>query len=421
MKKKFNIGVIGLGYVGLPLALKLGKFFNVVGYDTSNIKVKNLKKGIDINKEVKKKEFRLSKKLIFTTDKKLLQKCNVYIITVPTPIFKNKRPDLRLIKNATEAIAKLIAPGDIVIYESTVYPGLTEEYCVPILKKFSKLDYNLDKKNSFFCGYCPERINFGDKKRKIGNINKLISGSNNQILKEIYFIYSKIINARIIKTQSIIVAEAAKIIENIQRDVNIGLINELAMIFDKMKINTQEVLKAASTKWNFLNFKPGLVGGHCIGIDPYYLNYKSKKMGIVPKIILAGRNVNEETVNFIYKKFLSLLQSKKLNTNKSKILALGCTFKENISDIRNSKALELIYKLKKKFQKVDVYDPHAQKFSNFTNFTKIKLKYDAIILLVKHNDFKNIEIKKLKKLTKKNSIIFDLHSLYPKKYIDGTF
>ena len=419
MNKNIKISIIGLGYVGLPLCLKLSKYFKVIGYDISKKKIFNLKKKIDDNNEIKKVEFRNLKNITFSDNPFSMSSSDVFIITVPTPILINKRPDLKMIRKATEIVGKLLNPGNIVIYESTFYPGLTEEYCVPILKKFSKLTYNLNSK-SFFCGYSPERINFGDKKNILEKINKLVSGSNKRITSKIYKIYSKIIKAKVIKASSIKVAESAKVIENVQRDVNIALINEFAMIFDKMNLNTEDILKAASTKWNFLNFKPGLVGGHCIGIDPYYLSYKAKKIGLNPKLILAGREINEKTTYFVFNKFLKILKEKKLNHPNIKILAMGCTFKENISDVRNSKSIELINMLKKKYQKVDVYDPHlTTKKVKFNKFTDIKNKYDAIIILVKHDLFKKINIKKLRKITKNKSVIFDVKYLYPAKKTEG--
>ena len=307
MNFKVNkICIIGLGYVGLPLLIEFSKYHKVIGFDTDIQRVMELRNFFDRNNEFKKSELKKIKNIEFTSDTKILDNCNIYIVTVPTPVKKNKSPDLNPLIQSSKLIGKFLKKKDIVIYESTVFPGCTEEVCVPILEKYSKLTYNKD----FFCGYSPERINFGDKKYKLTNIKKVTSGSNAKISNIIDKLYSKIIKVGTYKAESIIIAEAAKVIENTQRDLNIAFINELSIIFDKLKINTSKVLKAAGSKWNFLNFKPGLVGGHCIGVDPYYLTYKSKKVGYNPKLILSGRSINDEMPKFIFNKIKKLLKKK---------------------------------------------------------------------------------------------------------------
>jgi len=347
MNFKVNkICIIGLGYVGLPLLIEFSKYHKVIGFDTDIQRVMELRNFFDRNNEFKKSELKKIKNIEFTSDTKILDNCNIYIVTVPTPVKKNKSPDLNPLIQSSKLIGKFLKKKDIVIYESTVFPGCTEEVCVPILEKYSKLTYNKD----FFCGYSPERINFGDKKYKLTNIKKVTSGSNAKISNIIDKLYSKIIKVGTYKAESIIIAEAAKVIENTQRDLNIAFINELSIIFDKLKINTSKVLKAAGSKWNFLNFKPGLVGGHCIGVDPYYLTYKSKKVGYNPKLILSGRSINDEMPKFIFNKI------KKLLKKKNKVLFLGASFKENIPDFRNSKSLSLFKLIKKNYQS-DLVDP----------------------------------------------------------------
>ena len=417
--KSFKIGVIGLGYVGLPIANEFSKKFTTYAYDKSKKRILELKKYFDRNMQLSFKE--LKKNRINLCDNlKSLSTANIFIITVPTPIDKKNIPDLSLIISATKELSKILKKGDIVVYESTVYPGLTKEICVPILEKNSKLKYNFD----FFCGYSPERINPGDKSKNLKNINKIVSGSNKYALKIIYEIYKKIIKAKVIKTSSIEVAEAAKVIENTQRDLNIGLINELSQIFNKLNIDTEEVLKAAASKWNFNYFTPGLVGGHCIGVDPYYLTYKSKKLGYNPSIILAGRKVNDNMSKYVADK--ALLSLKKIKTKKN-ILIMGCTFKENCPDIRNSKVFDVIKHIKKKDKslKLHIFDPNADKNEVYSEY-KIKLinkpkkkYYDLIILAVSHQIFKNKNYARpLTKYGNKLCKLFDLKFFYKQNYSD---
>jgi UDP-N-acetyl-D-galactosamine dehydrogenase len=409
-----KIIIIGLGYVGLPLAIEFAKKFQVLGYDISKSRVNELKKGIDINGEFTSSEI-LKTKLKFTYSKTDLIDSDFYIITVPTPLKKNNKPDLEPLKNASILVAKNIKKGDIVIYESTVYPGCTEEDCVPILEKNSGLEYNVD----FFCGYSPERINPGDKKRKLSNIKKVVSGSNSKITKIINDLYAKIITAGTYIAPSIKVAEASKIIENVQRDVNISLMNEFALIFEKLDIDTKEVLAAASTKWNFLNFKPGLVGGHCIGVDPYYLAYKAEKSGYKPKVLLNGRKVNNNISKNIFKSINKQCVNSNIDLKKCEILILGITFKENCSDTRNSRVVNLYNHFKKLNKNIDVYDPHADesevyRFSGIKLIDTIEKKYDVVVLAVAHDDFLKIDFKNI---LNKNYVLYDVKSILPKKLI----
>jgi len=409
-----KITIIGLGYVGLPLAIEFGKKFNVLGFDISKLRVYELKKGLDSNAEFTENEI-LQNKIQFTHLQKDVGNSDFYIITVPTPLKKNNEPDLRPLKSASQIVGKKIKKGDIVIYESTVYPGCTEEDCVPILEKTSGLVYNID----FFCGYSPERINPGDKKRKLSNIKKVVSGSNSKVSKIVNDLYSKIINAGTYIAPSIKVAEASKIIENVQRDVNISLMNEFAIIFEKLGLDTKEVLDAASTKWNFLNFKPGLVGGHCIGVDPYYLAYKSKKSGYTPKVLLNGRKVNNNISKKIFKSIQKQCIDSDIDLKKCKILILGITFKENCSDIRNSRVINLYNHFKKLNNNIDVYDPYADKnevyrFSSIKLIDKIIKKYEVVILAVAHDQFLEIEYKNI---LNSNYVLYDVKSILPKKLI----
>ena len=412
MNFKVNkICIIGLGYVGLPLLIEFSKYHKVIGFDTDIQRVMELRNFFDRNNEFKKSELKKIKNIEFTSDTKILDNCNIYIVTVPTPVKKNKSPDLNPLIQSSKLIGKFLKKKDIVIYESTVFPGCTEEVCVPILEKYSKLTYNKD----FFCGYSPERINFGDKKYKLTNIKKVTSGSNAKISNIIDKLYSKIIKVGTYKAESIIIAEAAKVIENTQRDLNIAFINELSIIFDKLKINTSKVLKAAGSKWNFLNFKPGLVGGHCIGVDPYYLTYKSKKVGYNPKLILSGRSINDEMPKFIFNKIKNLLKKK------NKVLFLGASFKENIPDFRNSKSLSLFKLIKKNYQS-DLVDPLIDA-ELFFKLEKLKIskkisnkKYDVVIVAVKHDKIKDFGLKKIMDVSKKNLILIDLFNLFNSKY-----
>tara|TARA_B100001093_G_scaffold516416_1_gene595136 strand:- start:6507 stop:7787 length:1281 start_codon:yes stop_codon:yes gene_type:complete len=418
--KDIKLGIIGLGYVGLPLALEFSKNRKVIGFDLKKKRIKELNSGIDKNLESSKEELQNSKKLNFTNNEKDLKYANCFIITVPTPIDELKKPDLQPLLKATEMIGKIIKKGDLIIYESTVYPGCTEEVCVPILEKFSNLKFNKD----FFCGYSPERINPGDKKHTISNIKKITSGSTPKILDLIDNLYNEIIIAGTHKASSIKVAEAAKVIENTQRDINIALINELSMIFSKLNIDTKEVLDAAGSKWNFLPFKPGLVGGHCIGVDPYYLTYKAESVGHHPKIILAGREINDNMGNHVVSEMIKKMEERKINIKNSKILIMGITFKENCSDIRNSGVKMVFERLKKYTHNIDLYDPWTDseeiKKIYGINSQKIldKNNYDGIIIAVAHKIFIKMGKMEILNLCKKNHVIYDLKYLFTKDQID---
>ena len=422
MNKVYKIGIIGLGYVGLPLAVEFGKKYKTIGFDINKRRISELQKKNDRTLEVTKSEMSKSKLLQFTNQSKDLIKCNTYIITVPTPIYNNKNPNLFYIKKATLLVASLLKKNDLVIYESTVYPGATEEFCVPIIEKKSKLIFNKD----FFCGYSPERINPGDKKHRIPDIIKVTSGSNKRTLLRVDKLYKSIIKAGTHPASSIKIAEAAKVIENIQRDVNIALINELSSVFNLLKIDTFEVLEAAKTKWNFLPFKPGLVGGHCIGVDPYYLTYKSKMLGYEPQMILAGRNINDNISKVIFKRIKKLIDLKVGLIRNPRILIFGLTFKENCPDTRNSLVFNIIKLFYKNNFIIDVIDPYINlnDHKNNDNFNLIKdaknNKYNAILLAVGHDQFKKIKPSKLLALGKKDCIIFDAKNILPKDVIDGS-
>tara|TARA_B100000965_G_C19587792_1_gene756574 strand:- start:1369 stop:2670 length:1302 start_codon:yes stop_codon:yes gene_type:complete len=417
---KLKLAIIGLGYVGLPLALEFSKKFNVLAFDKDTIRINDLKKGIDKNKENNPKKLRNSKKIKFTSIARDLTDCDVYIVTVPTPITKKKLPNLKPLIQATNMISKYLHVNNVIIYESTVYPGTINEICVPLIEKISGLKYN----EEFFCGYSPERINPGDLKHKLTNIKKITSGSNKQTSKLVNLLYRSIIKAGTFEVSSIKIAEAAKVIENTQRDLNIALINELSIIFNLMKLDIYEILEAASTKWNFIKFKPGLVGGHCIGIDPYYLTYKSNKLGYQPKVILAGRKINDSMGSYVSRNLIKEIKKNKINKNKLNILILGYTFKENCSDIRNSKVEDIVHYLNSKNNFVDVYDPNVNKedinlIKNCKFIFKIKKnKYDAIIIAVAHKIFYKYNLKKLKLFCKKNHVIYDLKNiLKDNKYV----
>jgi UDP-N-acetyl-D-galactosamine dehydrogenase len=426
----YKIGIIGLGYVGLPLALEFSKFFNVIGFDINKTRINELLRGIDNTKEVDQnvlltllKNNRIENKasLNFTSDINDLQTCNVYIITVPTPINKDKSPNLIPILTASKMVSSLLMKNDIVIFESTVYPGCTEEDCVPVLEKGSGLIFNKD----FYCGYSPERINPGDKEKTLTKIVKITSGSDKQTSINVDNLYKTIIEVGTFLAPSIKVAEAAKIIENCQRDLNISFMNELALIFDKMGLDTSEVLEAAGTKFNFLKFKPGLVGGHCISVDPYYLTAKSESLGYYPEVIHSGRRINDNMAIFISNKVIKLMIQKNIKINGSKVLILGITFKENCPDLRNSKVIEIINELTSFGVQITVFDDNVDPefvFNeyNFKNITSIKDilsdNYDAIILAVAHDTFKTIDIKSM---LKNNGIIYDIKSFLPRNIVDA--
>ena len=410
-----SIAVIGLGYVGLPLAVEFGKKYQVIGYDTNEERLNALKKGEDETNQTTSDEINNAKGLKFSTSINDIKDCTIYIVTVPTPVDENKLPDLSPLLHASEMLGSILKKGDIVIYESTVYPGCTEEDCVPVLEKTSGLKYN----NDFFCGYSPERINPGDKVNTLTKIKKVTSGSNPEIAEQVDQLYKSIITAGTHKASSIKVAEASKSIENAQRDINISFVNELALIFDKMGIDTQEVLDAAATKWNFLPFKPGLVGGHCIGVDPYYLAFKAKKLGHNPQVILSGRSVNDQMSSFVANKLNRLMNENGYENKKSSILLLGVTFKENCPDIRNSKVFDIYHQLVQMGYQVDAFDPFANA-QEVLEKHKIKLitsinKYDGILLTVAHDFFKSLDYEKIKSSSK--AILFDTKSILDKKIV----
>jgi UDP-N-acetyl-D-glucosamine/UDP-N-acetyl-D-galactosamine dehydrogenase len=418
--KNLKLAIIGLGYVGLPLVLEFAKKRKVIGFDIDRKRINNLNSGIDKNLEFNNDELQNSKKLNFTCDEKDLRSANCYIITVPTPINKSKKPDLTLLIKASEMVGKITKKKDLIIYESTVYPGCVEEVCVPIIEKFSQLKFNKD----FFCGYSPERINPGDKKHTISKIVKVTSGSTPKIANLVDSLYKEIIKVGTHKASSIKVAEAAKVIENTQRDLNIALMNELSIIFRKMKINTHEVLEAAETKWNFLPFKPGLVGGHCIGVDPYYLTYKAKKIGYKPKIILSGRKLNDSMGSYVALELINKMKKKNINIKKAKILIMGLTFKENCPDTRNSGVQNIITKLKEFNCELNLFDPFVEeedikKTYDICLSSKLSSKsYDAVLIAVAHNEFRNMGLSKIKNLCKKNHVIFDLKNLFNSDQVD---
>ena len=417
-KGTLKIGIIGLGYVGLPLALEFAKKRQVIGFDISSKRIRDLKLGIDKTKEVTKKKLIKSKKLFLTNNKKHLEKANCYIVTVPTPINKLRKPDLTPLLQASKMIGSVLKKNDIIIYESTVYPGCTEEKCVPILEKYSKLKFNTD----FYCGYSPERNNPGDKKNKISNIKKVTSGSNKKTALLIDSLYNEIIIAGTHKASSIRVAEASKVIENTQRDLNIAYMNELSNILYRLDIDFNEVLKAAKTKWNFLPFRPGLVGGHCIGVDPYYLIHKSQNSGYNPTVISSARYLNDKMGDIAANRFIKKMKSNSIKLENSRILIMGLTFKENCPDLRNAGIFNVITKLKKKKCILDFYEPLASEIEIKKIYGKkpikklISGKYDGIIIAVAHKYLKKMGIEKIIRLGKKNHLIFDLKSIFPKNY-----
>jgi len=421
---RFNdkqIAIVGMGYVGLPLAVEFGRKRSVIGFDTNEIRIKELKKGIDNTLETSHQELKDSSQLSYTNILKDLKDCKVFIVTVPTPIDKYKKPDLTPLKKATESIGSILKKGDVVIYESTVYPGATEEVCVPILEEQSGLSYNKD----FYCGYSPERINPGDKEHRITTIKKVTSGSTPEVAIAIDELYQEIITAGTYMANSIKVAEAAKVIENTQRDVNIALINELALIFNKLDIDTEAVLDAAGTKWNFLPFRPGLVGGHCIGVDPYYLTHKSLEVGYNPEMILAGRRINDDMGASIVDQVLKLMTKKGISIDGANILIMGLTFKENCPDIRNTKVVDLVEGFEGYNCNVDVYDPwvnHDQAIVEYNIKTADQPKegiYDAIVLAVAHDIFREFSLEQIKALGKDNHIIYDIKYLFNSTEVDG--
>lgn len=420
--QEVRICIIGLGYVGLPLAVEFGRKFPTVGFDLNRARIKELQEGSDSTLEVDDKDLNEAIHLRCTSDTAEIQSCNVYIVAVPTPIDAAKRPNLSPLVNASISVGSCLEKGDIVIYESTVYPGATEEVCVPVLERQSGLQYNTD----FFCGYSPERINPGDKEHRLPSIVKVTSGSTPEIAGFVDALYGSIITAGTFPASSIKVAEAAKVIENTQRDVNIALVNELSLIFNRLNINTQEVLEAAGTKWNFLPFRPGLVGGHCIGVDPYYLTHKAQEVGYHPNMILAGRRLNDQMGHHIAASVIKLMVKKKIDTAQCKVLIMGLTFKEDCPDLRNTRVVDIIDEFDEFGISVDVYDPWVDSGSAKEEYG-IELveelepsTYDGVVVAVGHRQFREMSPFDLRKLCKKNSVLFDVKNLYPLESIDGS-
>ena len=412
-----KIAIIGLGYVGLPLAVAFGRTYSVVGFDINQQRIEQLKQGVDVTNEVTPEEMQASEGLSYTHQPEAIHDATVYIVTVPTPIDRYKKPDLRPLYSASQTVGKVMKSGDIVIYESTVYPGCTEEDCVPILEEYSGLTFNQD----FFVGYSPERINPGDKEHRVENIKKVTSGSTPEIADTIDQLYQSVIKAGTHQASSIRVAEAAKVIENAQRDINIAFANELALIFERMNIDTHEVLEAAGTKWNFLPFRPGLVGGHCISVDPFYLTYKAESVGYHPEVILSGRRINDNMGMFVANKLVKLLSQKGSTIYGAKVLVLGITFKENCPDIRNSRVIDIIRELESFGVQVDVYDPLAdrqevEKEYGFTLLDAPQADYDGVVLAVGHEAFRALDWSVLKK---ENTAVYDVKSFLDKSLADA--
>ncbi|MEK5788274.1 Vi polysaccharide biosynthesis UDP-N-acetylglucosamine C-6 dehydrogenase TviB [Acinetobacter johnsonii] len=405
-----KVAIIGLGYVGLPLAVEFGKKIPVMGFDINQKRIDELQSGQDHTLEVSPEELKLATHLSYTTNLQQLADCNLFIVTVPTPIDEFKQPDLTPLVKASESIARVLKKGDVVVYESTVYPGATEEVCIPVLEKNSGLKFNQD----FYAGYSPERINPGDKLHRVTNILKITSGSTPAVADYVDQVYNLVIEAGTHKAASIKVAEAAKVIENTQRDVNIALINELALIFNKMGIDTEAVLEAAGTKWNFLPFRPGLVGGHCIGVDPYYLTHKAQSMGYHPEIILAGRRLNDGMGAYVVTQLVKAMLKKRIQVEDAKVLILGLSFKENCPDIRNTRIIDIVNELKEYHTQIDVYDPwvDAAEAEHEYGISPVQAlengKYDAVILAVAHHQFKDMGVQAIRALGKSEHVLYDL-------------
>ena len=417
-----RIAIVGLGYVGLPLAVEFGRRFDTVGFDINATRVAELQAGTDVTLEASKEELAAATRLRYTTDLEMLRDRHVYIVTVPTPIDNAKRPDLGALMSASRTVGKVLKKGDIVVYESTVYPGATEEDCAPILEQMSGLKLNQD----FFVGYSPERINPGDKEHRLTTIRKITAGSTPEASSFIDKLYGSIITAGTYPVSSIRVAEAAKVIENTQRDVNIALVNELALIFNRMGLDTLEVLEAAGTKWNFLPFRPGLVGGHCIGVDPYYLTHKSQQVGYHPEMILAGRRINDNMGLYVASEVVKLMVRKGMSLPKSRILVLGFTFKENCPDVRNTRVVDLIRELRGFGSAVEIYDPWADPHAVHEEYGIDLLRhapapgsYDAVVLAVAHRQFREMGTKAIRELGKKDHVLYDIKSLMPADQVDA--
>lgn len=414
------IAIIGLGYVGLPLAVEFGKKYKTIGFDINAHRVRELRDGIDQTLEVDSAELLSATQLVYSTNADELRKANVFIVTVPTPIDAHKQPDLTPLAKASEMLGSVIKPGDVIVYESTVYPGATEEYCIPIIERISGFKFNKD----FFVGYSPERINPGDKAHRLVTILKVTSGSNQETAEFVNALYSSIITAGTHMAPSIKVAEAAKVIENTQRDLNIALMNELAIIFNKLNIDTEDVLKAAGTKWNFLPFRPGLVGGHCIGVDPYYLTHKAESVGYHPEVILAGRRINDNMGQYAVGQLVKQMIRRRIEVDGAKVLVMGLSFKENCPDLRNTRVIDIVRELEEYNVKVDVHDPwvdsHAAHEEYGIQMTESPGagQYDAIVVAVAHNEFKVAGAVSLRKLGKPNHVLFDLKYVFSKDESD---
>jgi UDP-N-acetyl-D-galactosamine dehydrogenase len=416
-----RIGVVGLGYVGLPLAVEFGKHFETLGFDVNPKRIAQLRAGRDLTLEVTGAELKSARELRFTTELEDLKRCRVFIVTVPTPIDGYKRPDLVPLERASESIGKVLRKGGVVIYESTVYPGCTEEVCVPILERVSGLKFNRD----FYAGYSPERINPGDKEHRLTTIRKVTSGSTPEVADFVDKLYGSIVKAGTHRASSIKIAEAAKVIENTQRDINIALINELALIFNRLGIDTEEVLNAAGSKWNFLPFRPGLVGGHCIGVDPYYLTHKAQEIGYHPEMILAGRRLNDNMALYVASQVVEHMAAKRIHIKGARVLILGITFKENCPDVRNSKVVDVVRELERQGARVDIYDPWADAREcrheyGLKLLQTLKSKhYDAAVLAVPHREFRELKVRGVRRLLKKTHVIYDVKHLFPASQVDG--
>ncbi|HTL92376.1 MAG TPA: Vi polysaccharide biosynthesis UDP-N-acetylglucosamine C-6 dehydrogenase TviB [Steroidobacteraceae bacterium] len=419
--RKCRIGVVGLGYVGLPLAVEFGKHFEAIGFDVNPQRIAQLRKGRDTTLEVSRAELRAAERLTFTTDLQRLRRCRVFLVTVPTPIDGYKRPDLTPLVRASESVGAVLSKGAVVIYESTVYPGCTEEVCVPILERVSGLKFNRD----FFAGYSPERINPGDKEHRLTTIRKVTSGSTPEIADFVDQLYGTIVTAGTHKTSSIRVAEAAKVIENTQRDVNIALINELALIFNRLGIDTEEVLNAAGSKWNFLPFRPGLVGGHCIGVDPYYLTHKAQEIGYHPEMILAGRRLNDNMALHVAAQITRLMAARRIHVKGARVLVLGITFKENCPDIRNSKVADVVRELDKQGALVEVFDPWASAAECRHEYGLALVRelkpgrYDAAVIAVAHRQFRDLGAKGVRRLCRRKHVVYDVKHVFPAAAVDA--
>jgi UDP-N-acetyl-D-galactosamine dehydrogenase len=419
--RKCRVGVVGLGYVGLPLAVEFGKHFDTVGFDIRAARIKELQAGRDSTLETTREELKGATYLTYTSRLEDLKRCRVFIVTVPTPIDDYKRPDLTPLVRASESVGQVLKKGDVVVYESTVYPGCTEEVCVPILERVSGLKFNRD----FYAGYSPERINPGDKEHRLTSIRKVTSGSTPVVADFVDKLYGAIVRAGTHKASSIRVAEAAKVIENTQRDVNIALINELALIFNRLGIDTEEVLKAAGSKWNFLPFRPGLVGGHCIGVDPYYLTHKAQEIGYNPEMILAGRRLNDNMGIYVAGRVVKLLTDRRIHVNGARVLVMGLTFKENCPDLRNSKVVDVVRELQKYGARVDCHDPwidarEARHEYDIRPVRELKRNsYDAIVMAVAHRQFRDMGAGAIRRLGRRKHVLYDIKYVFPAADVDG--